>query len=93
MEIQASLVRVLEVQMAVTTKKRLFTTLTGRAATWLTDASGLHPARMLRAPLIAMLALLAVPAVSAAQQSKKIPRLCFLTFEPGTLQMGCGTDS
>ena len=72
--------------MAVTTKKRLFTTLTGRAATWLTDASGLHPARMLRAPLIAMLALLAVPAVSAAQQSKKIPRLCFLTFEPGTLQ-------
>jgi putative tryptophan/tyrosine transport system substrate-binding protein len=33
----------------------------------------------------AMLALLAMPAVSEGQQSKQIPRLCVLTPEPGTL--------
>jgi putative tryptophan/tyrosine transport system substrate-binding protein len=26
------------------------------------------------------------PLAARAQQSKKIPRLCFLTFDPGTLQ-------
>jgi putative tryptophan/tyrosine transport system substrate-binding protein len=31
-------------------------------------------------------AQLAVPCVGEAQQSKDIPRLCFLTFDPGTLQ-------
>jgi putative ABC transport system substrate-binding protein len=33
-----------------------------------------------------MLVLLAAPLVGEAQQPKKIPRLCFLTFDPGTLQ-------
>jgi putative ABC transport system substrate-binding protein len=31
-------------------------------------------------------ALLAAPCAGEAQQSKEIPRLCFLTFDPGTLQ-------
>ena len=31
-------------------------------------------------------ALLAAPCAGEAQQSKDIPRLCFLTFDPGTLQ-------
>ena len=31
-------------------------------------------------------AQLAVPCAGEAQQSKDIPRLCFLTFDPGTLQ-------
>jgi putative ABC transport system substrate-binding protein len=42
-------------------------------------------ARRLRVILVSMLAFLAVPSDSYGQQ-KKIPRLCFLTFEPGTLQ-------
>jgi putative ABC transport system substrate-binding protein len=33
-----------------------------------------------------MLTLFAAPVVGEAQQSKRIPRLCFLTFDPGTLQ-------
>ena len=28
----------------------------------------------------------ALPFAAHAQQSKKIPRLCFLTFDPGTLE-------
>jgi putative ABC transport system substrate-binding protein len=39
-----------------------------------------------RAALLAVLAFLAAPLVSEGQQSKAIPRLCFLTFDPGTLQ-------
>ena len=31
-------------------------------------------------------ATVAWPLAARAQQSKKIPRLCFLTFDPGTLQ-------
>jgi putative tryptophan/tyrosine transport system substrate-binding protein len=31
-------------------------------------------------------AAVAWPLAARAQQSKKIPRLCFLTFDPGTLQ-------
>jgi putative tryptophan/tyrosine transport system substrate-binding protein len=38
------------------------------------------------AAFFAMLALLAAPSVSKGQQSKPIPRLCFLTLDPGTLQ-------
>jgi putative tryptophan/tyrosine transport system substrate-binding protein len=34
----------------------------------------------------AVLASLILPIASEAEQSKTIPRLCFLTFEPGTLQ-------
>jgi ABC-type uncharacterized transport system substrate-binding protein len=41
---------------------------------------------MLRVALLVMLTLFAAPVVGEAQQSKKIPRLCFLTFDPGTLQ-------
>jgi putative tryptophan/tyrosine transport system substrate-binding protein len=43
-------------------------------------------AKMVHVVPFAMLALLSVPIASDAQQSKEIPRLCFLTFEPGTLQ-------
>jgi putative ABC transport system substrate-binding protein len=39
-----------------------------------------------RAALLPVLAFLAAPLVSEGQQSKAIPRLCFLTFDPGTLQ-------
>jgi putative ABC transport system substrate-binding protein len=40
---------------------------------------------MLRIVLLAIIAF-AGAAPSEAQQSKKVPRLCFLTFDPGTLQ-------
>jgi putative tryptophan/tyrosine transport system substrate-binding protein len=43
--------------------------------------------RTRRLALLVMLVLLALPLVSAGQQPKAIPRLCFLTLEPGTLQM------
>ena len=35
---------------------------------------------------LATFALLLIPTASEAQHSKTIPRVCFLTFEPGTLQ-------
>ena len=41
---------------------------------------------MLRVALFAMLTLLAAPLVGEAQQPKNIPRLCFLSFDPDTLQ-------
>jgi ABC-type uncharacterized transport system substrate-binding protein len=37
-------------------------------------------------PVGAVIALLALAAPVVAQQSGKIPRLCFLTFDPGTYQ-------
>ncbi len=40
-----------------------------------------------------MLALLAAPSVGEGQQSKTIPRLCFLTFEPYTLGKRPGIDA
>jgi len=45
-----------------------------------------QPVKMLRLAFLAMLVLFAAPPVSEGQQSKTIPRLCFLTLEPGTLQ-------
>src|SRR5208282_5318634 len=45
-----------------------------------------QPVKTLRIAFLAMLVLLAAPPVSEGQQSKTIPRLCFLTLEPGTLQ-------
>src|SRR4051794_17001152 len=39
----------------------------------------------LRVGLLAILALLADPSDGEAQQQQNIPRLCFLTFDPGTL--------
>jgi putative tryptophan/tyrosine transport system substrate-binding protein len=41
---------------------------------------------MLRLSFFVMIALLAASAVGEGQPSKTIPRLCFLTLEPGTLQ-------
>jgi putative ABC transport system substrate-binding protein len=41
---------------------------------------------MLRVAFLAIVALLATPCAGEAQQPKKIPQLCFLTFDPGTLQ-------
>src|SRR5262245_43952844 len=35
---------------------------------------------------LAILVLLATPSPGQAQQARKLPRLCFLTFDPGTLQ-------
>jgi putative tryptophan/tyrosine transport system substrate-binding protein len=48
---------------------------------------------MLRPAALAMVVLLAAPAVSEGQQSKTIPRLCFLTFEPYTLGKRPGIDA
>jgi putative ABC transport system substrate-binding protein len=45
-----------------------------------------HVSKVSGVALLAMLVALAAPVVSQGQQLKKIPRLCFLTFEPGTLQ-------
>jgi len=42
--------------------------------------------RVLGVALFAILALLAAPDAGDAQQPKKIPQLCFLTFDPGTLE-------
>jgi putative ABC transport system substrate-binding protein len=41
---------------------------------------------MLRVAFLAILALLAAPCAGEAQPAKRIPQLCFLTFDPGTLQ-------
>ena len=44
------------------------------------------PVNTLRLALLVVIVLLAAPSVSEGQQSKTIPRLCFLTLEPDTLQ-------
>jgi putative tryptophan/tyrosine transport system substrate-binding protein len=67
--------------------RREFLGVLGRAAaTWPSAVRSKQFAKMIRAALLAMLTLLAVPFESEGQQPKKIPRLCFLTFDPGTLQ-------
>lgn len=60
------------------------TLLCGRATRLL--AAQAQRAKMLRVALFAVLAFLAAPPVCVGQQDKKIPRLCFLTFDPGTLR-------
>ncbi len=45
-----------------------------------------QPIRMLRVAFLTAVALFGTPCTGEAQQSKKLPRLCFLTFDPGTLQ-------
>ena len=42
--------------------------------------------KMLRVVFLAILSLLATPCASVGQQPKKIPWVCFLTFDPGTLR-------
>jgi len=45
-----------------------------------------HPSRMLGLALAIILSLFATSSAVEAQQHYKIPRLCFLTFDPGTLR-------
>jgi putative tryptophan/tyrosine transport system substrate-binding protein len=44
------------------------------------------PAKRMRLAFLGITVLLAAPSVSEGQQARTIPRLCFLTLEPGTLQ-------
>jgi putative ABC transport system substrate-binding protein len=55
--------------------------LGGMVSAWPFPA-GARPAKMLRFALIAMLALVAAPLLAEGQQPNKVPRLCFLTFDP-----------
>jgi putative ABC transport system substrate-binding protein len=68
------------------TMRCAFKTLCRGAAARSLDALIRRLPNVLRVILLAMLATLAMPLLSQGQQFKKIPRLCFLTFEPGTLQ-------
>ena len=42
--------------------------------------------RLIGLAVILAVSLFAAPLVGEAQQRNRIPRLCFLTFDPGTLQ-------
>jgi putative ABC transport system substrate-binding protein len=44
------------------------------------------PAKIMRLAFLAILAFVVAPSLSKGEQSKSIPRLCFLTLEPGSLQ-------
>jgi putative ABC transport system substrate-binding protein len=66
--------------MAMTSKRNELMTLLSGAAAML--AGQAQPARMLGVAIVAMLALLSTHRVSEGQQPKKVPRLCFLTFDP-----------
>jgi hypothetical protein len=65
----------------------------GRATAWLNNAPAQKLPKVLRVAPLVMLALLAAPSVSEGQQSKTIPRLCLLTFEPYTLGKRPGLDA
>jgi putative ABC transport system substrate-binding protein len=60
--------------------------LLGRAAGRAAAAPARLRLKKLRAAFLAVLALLAVPPVSEGQQSKTIPRLCFLGFGGATFE-------
>ena len=55
-------------------------------ATFRLTVAGRLPTNALRVALLAILCVLAAPRFGNAQELKKIPRLCFLTFDPGTLR-------
>jgi putative ABC transport system substrate-binding protein len=66
--------------MAITSKRDEFMTLLSGAGAML--AGQAQPAKMLGVATVAMFALLSTHRLSEGQQSKKVPRLCFLTFDP-----------
>jgi putative tryptophan/tyrosine transport system substrate-binding protein len=66
-------------------KRRDFITLLG-GAMWPLVVWASRSAKMLRVALLAVVTLLAAQLASEAQQLQKIPRLCFLSFGPDTLQ-------
>ena len=76
--------------MAITMNWRAFTT---RSGAWPIDVRIQKPLNMLRLAFLAMLVLLAAPAVSEGQQSKAVPRLCLLVFERYTLGKRPGLDA
>ena len=68
-------------------RRREFIALLGDAATpWRRYMRASQLPKMLCAALLATLILLATPLACEAEQAKKIPRLCFLSFGPDTLQ-------
>jgi putative ABC transport system substrate-binding protein len=67
-------------------RRELVTFLGGTAVAWPLVVRTQRSVKMLRVALFVMLTLLAAPLVGEAQQPKKIPRLCFLSFGPDTLQ-------
>ena len=49
--------------------------------------------RLIGLVVVLAVSLFAAPLVGEAQQRNRIPRLCFLTFDPGTLQSNSRSSS